>query len=67
MTKFPMNTRVLVDSNEAKDFYIMHCDREWYVEAFPKGTLDHTRKTIGGFSTKKVALECVESWKGWMK
>ena len=67
MTKFPMDTRVLVDSNDTKDFYIMHCDRVWYVEAFPKGTLDHTRKTIGGFSTKKVALECVESWKGWMK
>lgn len=67
MTKFPMNTRVSVDSNDTKDFYIMHCDREWYVEAFPKGTQDHTRKTIAGFSTKKVALECVESWKGWMK
>ena len=67
MTKFPMNTRVLVGSNNTKDFYIMHCDREWYVEAFPKGTQDHTRKTMAGFSTKKVALECVESWKGWMK
>lgn len=67
MMKFPMNTRVLVDSNDTKDFYIMHCDRVWYVEAFPKGTVDHTHKTIAGFSTKKVALECVESWKGWMK
>jgi hypothetical protein len=45
----------------------MHCDRVWYVEAFPKGTLDHTHKIIGGFSTKKVALKYVESWKGWMK
>lgn len=67
MTKFPMNVRVLVDSNKTKDFYITHCDREWYVEAFPKGTLDHTRKTAGGFYTKKVALKCVEAWKGWMK
>lgn len=67
MAKFPLNQRVFVDSNATKDFYIMHCEREWYVEAFPKGTLDHTHKTIAGFSRKKVALECVESWKGWMK
>jgi hypothetical protein len=45
----------------------MHCDREWYVEAFPIGTLDHTHKTMAGFSTLKVAKECVESWKGWLK
>ena len=31
MAKFPMNTRVKVDSNKHYDFYIMHCDREWYV------------------------------------
>ena len=67
MKKFPMNTRVLVDSNDTKDFYIMHCDRVWYVEAFPKGTVDPTRKTIAGFSSKKVALECVECWKTWVK
>ena len=35
MTKFPMNKRVKVDSNEHYDFYIMHCGRDWYVEAFP--------------------------------
>ena len=67
MAKYPLDTRVLVDSNDSKDFYIMHCDRIWYVEAFPKGSLDHSRKTIGGFSTLKVAKECVTSWKGWMK
>jgi hypothetical protein len=67
MAKFPLNTRVLVDSNDTKDFYIMRCGCDWYVEAFPKGTLDHTRKTIGGFSTLRVAKECVASWKGWMK
>ena len=62
--KFPMNIKVYVDSNENYDFYIKHCDRVWYVEAYRK---DNNEKTIGGFSTKKVALECVESWKGWMK
>ena len=50
MAKFPMNKRVKVDSNEHYDFYIMHCDHEWYVEAFPIGTFDHTRKTLAGFS-----------------
>jgi hypothetical protein len=67
MAKYPLDTRVLVDSNDSKDFYIMHCDRIWYVEAFPKGTLDHSKKTIGGFSTLRVAKECVDLWKGWMK
>jgi hypothetical protein len=67
MAKFPINTRIKVDSNEHYDFYIMHCGRDWYVEAFPIGTLDHTRKTLAGFSTLKVAKECVESWKGWLK
>lgn len=65
--KFPMNTRVKVDSTDKHDYYIMHCDRVWYVEAFPKNTLDHSHKTMAGFSTKRVALECVESWKGWIK
>jgi hypothetical protein len=65
--KFPKDTRIKVDSNEYYDFYIMHCGRDWYVEAFPIGTLDHTRKTLAGFSTLKVAKECVESWKGWLK
>lgn len=67
MAKFPMNTRVKVDENETKDFYIMHCEREWYVEAFPKGTLNHSRKSLAGFNTLKSAKECVESWKSWMK
>jgi hypothetical protein len=67
MAKYPLDTRVLVDSNDSKDFYIMHCDRIWYVEAFPKGTLDHSKKTIGGFTTLRVAKECVDLWKGWMK
>jgi hypothetical protein len=67
MAKFPMDKRVKVDSNKHYDFYIMHCDRVWYVEAFPIGTLDHEHKTMAGFSTLKVAKECVESWKGWMK
>ncbi len=66
-TKFPINERVYVDTNGVRDFYVMKCDREWYVEAYPTGTMDNTRKTIGGFSTKKAALECVQSWKGWMK
>ena len=65
--KFPLNERVYVDTNGKRDFYVMHCDREWYVEAYPASTMDNTRKTIAGFRTKKVALECVESWKGWMK
>ena len=67
MAKFPINTRIKVDSNEYYDFYIMHCDREWYVEAFPIGTLDYNRKTKAGLSTLKVAKECIESWKGWLK
>lgn len=67
MTKFPINQRVKVNSNESRDFYIMHCGSIWYVEAFPKGTLDYTHKTMGGFSTKKIAMECVETWMGWMK
>ena len=65
--KYPMNTRVKIDSNAYYDFYIMHTEREWYVEAFPIGTLDHSRKTIGDFSTLRVAKECIESWKGWLK
>ena len=65
--KFPINARVYIDTNGVKDFYIMKCgNRDWYVEAYPHGTMDHTRKTIGGFTTKKVAMECVEAWKGWM-
>ena len=67
MAKFPINQRVKVNSNESRDFYIMHCGSIWYVEAFPKGTLDYTHKTMGGFSTKKIAMECVETWMGWMK
>lgn len=67
MMKFPINERVKVDSNERYDFYIMKCKLEWYVEAFPCGTLDHSQKTIAGFSTLKVAKECVASWKEWMK
>ena len=67
VTKFPINVRVYVDTNGVRDFYVMKCDREWYIEAYPTGTMDTARKTIGGFSTKKAALECVESWKGWMK
>jgi hypothetical protein len=68
MAKFPMNQRVKVDSNEHYDFYILHCGRrDWYVEAFPIGTLDYTHKTLAWFSTLKDCKECVESWKGWMK
>ena len=67
MAKFPMNTRVLVDHNETRDFYIMKCDREWYVEAHPKGELNHSRKSLAGFKTLKAAKSCVEAWKGWMK
>jgi hypothetical protein len=63
--KFPMDKRVKVDSNEKYDFYIMHCGKTWYVEMFPIGTLDHTRKTMGGFSTLKSAKECVGHWKQW--
>lgn len=65
--KFPMDTRVKVDSNAYCDFYIKHCDRVWYIEAFPIGTLDHSRKSIAGVSTLKAAKECVESWKKWVK
>ena len=65
--KFPMNTRVYVDTNGKRDFYVMHCECEWYIEAYPAGTMDCTRKTIAGVSTKRTALECVEAWKGWMK
>ena len=65
--KFPMNTEVYVDTNGKYDFYIMHCDGRWYVEAYPAGTMDYTHKTITGFRTKRSSLECVEIWKGWMK
>jgi hypothetical protein len=65
--KFPQDKRVQVDTNGYRDFYIMHCGKIWYVEAFPCGTLDHTRKTMGGFSTLKIAKKCVQIWKGWMK
>lgn len=65
--KFPINERVYITTNGVKDFYIMKCDsRTWYVEAYPHGTMDYTKKTIGGFTTKKAAMECVEAWKGWM-
>ena len=65
--KFPINARVYIDTNGVKDFYIMKCgSRDWYVEAYPHGTMDYTRKTIGGFTTKRAAMECVEAWKGWM-
>ena len=66
MAKFPINERVKVDSNERYDFYIMKCKLKWYVEAFPRGTLDHSRKTIAGFSTLKVAKSAVAGWKEWM-
>ena len=65
--KFPMDTLVKVDSNAYYDFYIKHCDRVWYVEAFPIGTLDHSRKTMAGFSLLRKATECVNSWKEWLK
>jgi hypothetical protein len=45
----------------------MKCDREWYVEAHPKGEINHSRKTLAGFRTLKAAKECVEAWKGWVK
>ena len=67
MAKFPINERVKVDSNEHYDFYIMKCKLEWYVEAYPCGSRDHSQKTIAGFTTLKVAKECVASWKEWMK
>jgi hypothetical protein len=68
MAKFPINTRVLVDSTEKHDYYIMKCSsRDWYVEAHPKGEINHSRKTLAGFTTLKAAKECVTAWKGWLK
>lgn len=67
MIKFPINKRVKVDSNENYDFYIMKCTSVWYVEAYPCGILDHSKKTMAGFSTLKVAKECVATWKEWIK
>jgi hypothetical protein len=65
--KFPQDKRVKVDSTDLHDYYIKHSGKVWYIEVFPKDTLDHTRKTMGGVSTLKVAKQCVESWKAWMK
>lgn len=67
MTKFPLNTRILVDTYNNRDYYIIHCSEKWYVEAYPSGSLDYAKKTIAGFSTLKQAKECVTAWKGWMK
>ena len=66
MTKFPINERVLVLTTEKHDFYIMKTSKVWYIEAFPIGTLNHYRKTMGGFTTKKEVLNCLEIWKGWL-
>lgn len=65
--KFPLYERVLVDRNDTKDFYIFKCDREWYVEAYPTGSLDPAKKSMAGFDTLRQAKSCVEAWKGWMK
>lgn len=65
--KFPLYKLVLVDSTPTHDFYIKKCDREWYVHAFPAGTQDYDRQTLAGFSTLRVALECIEAWKGWLR
>ena len=60
--KFPMNTRVLVKTTEHYDFYIHKTSNCWYIEAFPVGTLDHTKKTLAGQSTLKSAKHTVEVW-----
>lgn len=65
--KFPLNEMVYVDTNGNWDFYIKHCEREWYVKAYPAGTMDVTKRSMAGFDRKRDALKCVEAWKSWMK
>lgn len=67
MNKFPHNTRILVDTYNNKDYYIMRCTKEWYVEAYPSGSLDHTKKTMARFSTLEKAKDCVTRWKMRLK
>lgn len=67
MKKYPINERVFESSNGARDFYILHCTNEWYVESFPTGTTDHAQKSMAGFSKLKTAKECVKAWEIWDK
>lgn len=64
--KFEMNVPTLVDTNDTYNFYIEKCSsRVWYVIATAK--TDSNRRTLASFTTKRVAFECVEAWKSWMK
>ena len=67
--KFEMNVPTLVGSNSVCDFYIEKCSKLWYVLATSKGNtnLAVDRKALAGFTTKRGAFSCVESWKSWMK
>lgn len=60
--KFPINERVLVKTTSEHDFYIMKTAKIWYVEMFPVGTLDHSKKTVGGLCTLKSAKHTIEMW-----
>lgn len=56
----------LICSNATLDFYVSktRLGGDWYAEAWIKGT--NLCVTMGGFSTKKVAVEAAHHWAEWM-
>ncbi len=56
----------LICSNATLDFYVSktRLGGDWYTEAWIKGT--NLCVTMGGFSTKKAAVECAHKWAEWM-
>lgn len=64
--RFPINKEVFVLSNEIKDFYLIKGGfREWYVKAYPNGTIDLPVTTVGYFTSKQAAMVYINLWDGW--
>lgn len=52
-----------ITSNENHDFFLQNINKKWYAIAITKKTEE---RTLASFSTKKVALNAINTWKGWM-
>ena len=52
-----------ITSNETHNFFLQQVGKKWYAIAVTKETEE---RTLASFSAKKVALNAIESWKGWM-
>lgn len=56
----------LITSNDKYDFYVSSkLGNSFYCFAVIKDT--DQRHTMAGFSTKKQAIHCANTWAGWMK